>query len=280
MAEASLGPGSVGTLRQEVRAIRVLLRAALKASLQYRFSFISTVLGGVVFQGVQLLFLGILLNQFGVIAGWGFDEVGLLFAIRLAAHAFYVVPFGNLFQMDRVVRDGDVDRMLIRPAHVWTQVAFGRFPLMALGDAVLGFGALAIFAARAPVDWNPGLVVYLLAAIIAGGLIEAGIQTFLCGLNFPLGNTQSLRIFADDMLTRFSGYPLTMFGRTGLISLTLVFPMAFIAFFPATVALGRVDEVPLPDWLIYGTPLAGPIVMAAGLVFFSYMTRHYSSPGN
>lgn len=271
---------SIGWIRQEARSIRVLLRAALKASLQYRFSFLSTMLGGVALQGIQLLFLGILLAQFGVIAGWGFDEVGLLFAIRLAAHAFYVVPFGNLFTMDWVVRDGHVDRMMIRPAHVWTQVAFGRFPLMALGDAVLGFGALAIFAIRAPVDWTPALVVYLLAAIIAGGLVEAGIQTFLCGLNFPLGNTQSIRIFADDMLTRFSGYPLTMFGRYGLISLTFLFPMAFIAFFPATVALGRVDEVPLPDWLIYGAPVAGPIVMAGGLAFFNYMTRFYSSPGN
>lgn len=279
MADTRAAPPAAG-VRQELRAARILLRAALRAALQYRASFVSAIVGGIVFQGTQLLFIGVLLARFGSLAGWSFAEVGLLFSVRLAAHACYVVPFGNLFQIDRIVRDGEVDRMLIRPAHVWSQVVFGRFPLMAVGDAILGLGAVAVFAVRAPVDWSPATVAYLVAAVVGGGLVETGVQTFLAGCTFRIGNTQSMRVLADDTLVRFSGYPLTMFGRWGLWSLSFVFPMAFIAFLPTSVLLGRVDAVALPTWLVYASPAAGPVVLVLSLLFFHRMVRHYASPGN
>ncbi|HEY9292176.1 MAG TPA: ABC-2 family transporter protein [Microlunatus sp.] len=267
-------------VRQDLRGSRVLMRAALRAALQYRTSFISTIVGGLVFQGTQLLFIGVLLAKFGVIGGWGFSEIALMFSIRLAAHACYVVPFGNLFQIDWLVRQGEIDRMLMRPVNVWLQIVFARFPLMAVGDGVLGLGATIIFSINAPIDWSAGKIIFLVLAILGGGLAETGIQTFLCGLNFPLGNTAALRVLADDLLVRFSGYPLTIFGRFGLWSLTFIFPMAFIAFLPTAALLGRLDEVPLPAWLAYASPAAGALIFVLGYLFFVRMTRHYSSPGN
>lgn len=266
--------------RQELRAARALLRAALRAALQYRVSFVSTVLGGVAFQGTQLLFIGVLLAKFGVIAGWGFQEIGLMYSIRLAAHAFYVVPFGNLFQVDVLVRQGELDRMLLRPANLWLQIVFSRFPLMAVGDGVLGVGALIVFGITAPVDWSPTTIAFLGLAVLGGGLAETGIQTFLCGFNFPLGNTMALRVLADDVLVRFSAYPLGMFGRWGLWGLTFVFPVAFIAYLPTAALLGRLDDVPLPSWLAWASPAVGVIIFVLGFAFFRRMTRYYSSPGN
>jgi len=267
-------------IAENLAAGRPLLRAALKAALQYRASFVSTMMGGIVLQGTQLLFIGVLLAQFHVIHGWGFREIALVYAIRLAAHACYVVPFGNLLQIDVLVRQGDIDRMLLRPANLWLQIVFSRFPLMALGDALLGFGALIVFSVTAPIDWTPLKVGYLILAVLSGGLVETGVQTGLSGLAFPFSSTASIRIMADDLLTRFSGYPLTMFGRPGLWSLTFVYPMAFIAFLPGAVLLGQVRTIPLPIWLCWGAPAAGPIVFGLGYAFFARMTRSYSSPGN
>lgn len=267
-------------VRQDLHGSRVLLRAALKSALQYRTSFISTIIGGLVFQGTQLLFITVLLAAFGNIGGWGFPGIALMFSIRLAAHACYVVPFGNLFQIDWLVRQGEIDRMLMRPVNIWLQIVFARFPLMALGDGVLGLGAVIIFSITAPIAWGPGKILFLILTIIGGGLAETGIQTFLCGLNFPLGNTQALRLLADDTLVRFSGYPLTIFGRVGLWSLTFIFPMAFIAFLPTAALLGRLSEIPLPHWIAYSSPAAGLLIFILGYLFFTHMTRHYSSPGN
>lgn len=282
MVDARLAPTHATqarvTIAEDLAAGRPLLRAALKSAMQYRASFISTMTGGIVLQGTQLLFIGVLLGQFRVIHGWGFREIALVYAIRLAAHACYVVPFGNLLQIDILVRQGDIDRMLLRPANLWLQIVFSRFPLMALGDAVLGFGALIVFSITAPIGWTPLRIGYLVLAVLGGGLVETGIQTGLSGLAFSLSSTSSIRIMADDLLTRFSGYPLTMFGRAGLWSLTFVYPMAFIAFLPGAALLGEVHTIPLPAWLCWAAPAAGPLVFGLGYGFFARMTRSYNSP--
>jgi ABC-2 type transport system permease protein len=266
--------------REDVRASRILLRAAWRAAITYRVSFLSTILGGVALQGTQLLFIGVLLSKFDVIHGWRLNEVAFLFAMRLAAHAFYVVPFGALVMIDQAIQQGDVDRFLLRPAGIYLQVVTRYAPLMALGDTLLGFGSLAIFAAQSSVSWTPGKVAFLIAALVGGGLVEAGMQTFLAGFSFRMTSTISLRVLADDTITRFSGYPLTMFNRWGFLSLTFVFPMAFIAYLPATVLLGRTDQLPIPAWLAGISPCGGLIVFTIGLTFFNRMTRTYNSPGN
>ena len=262
------------------RQYLILERAALRAQLQYRVNFWTTLMGGVAYQGTQLLFLGVLLAKFDLIAGWGFPEVAFVFAIRLAAHALYVVPFGALIMADEMVHDGEFDRCLLRPVNPFLQLVTRQFRLMTLGDAILGFGALIIFGAHAPVDWSTSKVVYLIAAVIGGSLVETGIQTFFCGLSFVATSTFSLRIFADTSMTQFSGYPLTMFGRGVFYGFCTVFPMAFIAFLPAALLLGRADDIPLPTWLTAASPLVGIAVFALGYTFFNRMLPRYTSPGN
>ncbi|WP_406423157.1 hypothetical protein OH809_07320 [Streptomyces sp. NBC_00873] len=56
--------------------------------------------------------------------------------------------------------------------------------------------------------------------------------------------------------------------------------MAFIAYLPSAALLDRLDELPLPPWLAWASPVAGVIIFALGYAFFRRMTRHYSSPGN
>lgn len=267
-------------VREDLRASRILLRAAWHAAMSYRVSFISTIVGGVAFQGTQLLFIGVLLSKFNVIHGWRLNDIAFLFAMRLAAHAFYVVPFGALLSIDQAIQHGDVDRYLLRPTGIYLQVITRYAPLMALGDALLGFGSLAIFAPQSSVSWAPGKVAFLIAALIGGGLVEAGLQTFLAGLSFRMTSTMSLRILADDTITRFSSYPLTMFNRWGFLSLTFIFPMAFIAYLPATVLLGRTDQLPTPAWLADISPCGGLVVFTIGLTFFNRMIRKYNSPGS
>ncbi len=263
-----------------MRAARILLRASWRAALQYRTSFVTVILGGIALQGTQLLFIGVLLAKFGQIGGWRINDIAFVFAVRLAAHACYVVPAGAILQSDFLIQQGEMDRYLLRPAGIYLQVITSRAPLMALGDALLGFGAVAIFAPRAQIHWSMWTVLYLLIAIVGGGLVETAIQTFICAFSFVLTSTSSMQILADDTVTRFSGYPLTIFGRWGLLTLTFGFPMAFIAYLPVTVLVGRAHDSVIPFWLAAISPLAGPILFILAFAVFNRMIRRYSSPGS
>lgn len=255
-----------------------LERTAVRAQFQYRSNVFIGAISGVTFQGIQVAFLALLLNQFGEIGGWEWREVGLLLGIRLAAHAVYVVPFGMVAQAERLVRTGEFDVFMARPVNIFIQTITRRFNMSSVGDAFIGVTALLAFALAAPVMWDAPRVAYLLLAVIAGGLVEAALQTAIASMAFVFTATSSLNIFVDNTIVSLGGYPLTMFGRWAVWALTFVMPMAFIAYLPAVVLLGRAEEVPLPDVLIVGSPAIGALLFWSSVRLFVAMARRYVSP--
>lgn len=137
-----------------LRAWWVLERAALRAQTQYRANLFVGLIGGLTYQGINVVFLALLLNGFGLIGGWGFAELGLLVGIRLAAHSFYVMPFGGLLETTQLVREGDFDLLLLRPVDRFIQIITRRFNVLTVGDGLLGLAALVGFGLLAPVEWT------------------------------------------------------------------------------------------------------------------------------
>ncbi|MGJ6979575.1 ABC transporter permease [Aestuariimicrobium soli] len=266
-------------LPSTVRAWWLLYRTSAKAQLQYRANFVSAVLGGIAFQGVQLLFIGVLLNRFRTIGGWGFAEIAFMFGMRLASHAVYILFFQPTSQTEQVVREGEFDRYLLRPVPAFVQLLTRRFPLMGLGDVALGVGTVVIFSALAPVEWTWWRLGYLVLAVIGGGLVESAVQTFIGSFAFRFVTVRSASYLVDNVITSFAPYPLTIFGW-GLYVLVFALPLGLVAYLPATALLGRAAEVPLPEWFVWGSPLLGVLLLLATHAWWQRMTRQYASPGS
>ena len=262
-----------------IRSWWILERAALRAQAQYRANLVMGFIGGLTYQGIQVVFLALLLQSFGMIGGWTFAELGLMVGIRLAAHACYVMPFGALIDTSRRINSGEFDQLLIRPTNLLLQVVTRRFNILTVGDGVLGFSALVVLAATSPVEWTWWRIGYLMAAVIGGGLVETAIQVVIASTAFRSGNVFALQTQADRVITLFGIYPLTIFGPLGLLTLCLLFPLGFIAYLPSTALLGRVAEVPLPSWLVWLSPMGGWLLFPLAVVLFHRMSRHYTSPG-
>lgn len=284
MADDSVSPTRSGRPCRPASPLRawwILEKAALRAEAQYRSNLFVGFLGGFTYQGIQLAFMALLLSRFGVIGGWGFREIGLLMGIRLAAHAVYLVPFGSVERVPMMVHDGEFDRVLMRPASMLTQIITSRFHLMGIGDAFIGVASLIVFGMTAPIQWDPWRIAYLVFAVIGGGLVETALMVFINAFAFKFTNVQSITYFVNgSIITNFGVYPLTIFGTAGLIALCIAPPLAFISYLPTTVLLGRASEVPLPTWLVDGSPLAGWLLLGAALWVFGRLARSYKSPGS
>lgn len=275
--------GSRGSLARPVprwRSYLILLGAAWKSMRVHRVNLLFTFLASVALQGTQLAFIGVLLGAFGAIAGWDVADVAFLYGLRLTAHAVCTINFGQHSSSVGLVRNGDWDRFLLRPAGPLMQLLTRFFNPGTLGDLVLGGAILITAATRVDVHWTPWLVLYIIAAAIGGGLVEAGLQIAISGLDFRMGRTSDIKVTVDRILTDFGAYPMKIFGTLGTWLLTFVLPLAFMAYLPATVVLGHTDDLLLPPIVAWLSPLAGPLVLAAGMAFFTWMSRWYISPGN
>jgi ABC-2 type transport system permease protein len=263
-----------------MRAYVILLGAAVRAELQYRANFLIHMIGGICYQGIGLACIWAVLSQFGTIGGWSLREVAFLYAIRLTAHGLWVVPFGQLFSVDEVVRLGEYDRYLVRPANPLVQLITRRIHLTAFGDLLGGVLLLVIASAHAPVRWSPGAVAFLLLAVVGGAMVELSLQLAASAMAFRLLSTLSLKFSIDAVFNDVGSYPLKIFGGAARFGLTFVFPLAFVAYLPSTVLMDRTGELAVPVWLAWGSPMVGGVLLAVAYLFWTWQSRYYKSSGH
>lgn len=267
-------------LRRAVRIYRALASAAVRSEAQYRGNLAMWVVGGVAYQGVGFAFIWVVIERLGAIRGWTLGEVAFLYGMRLTSHALFTMPLAEMFGIDYVVRQGQFDRYLVRPINPFIQVVTGRLRLQTLGDAAGGFGMLAVASSLAPVHWSVLSVLYLLAALIGGAAVEAGLNTVVSAFAFRTLSVRSMRLLVDGVFTTFGGYPLTVLSGVTRFLLTFVLPLAFVAYFPATVLLRRTGELSVPPVLAEVAPGVGFALFGAALWFWHGQIKHYVSSGH
>ncbi|ANY05776.1 ABC transporter permease [Pseudonocardia sp. HH130630-07] len=262
------------------RSYRLLVAAAFRAEFQYRGNILISILGGLCYQGVGLAFLWAVLERFGTIGGWGLDELAFLYGMRLVAHSLWATPGNQLVYVDEVIVGGEYDRYLVRPAPPLVQLLARRLRLTAFGDLIGGVTLLSLASARAPVDWSPAAVGYLVLAVIGGALVEGALQLAACALAFRMKKTMSIRLTIDSIFNDFGNYPLKVFGAVAGFGLTFIFPLAFVAYLPTTMLLNRAQELAVPIWLGWGAPAMGVLLMYAAYRFWVRQSQFYESSGH
>jgi ABC-2 type transport system permease protein len=266
-------------VKQLFRISYILLQASLKSDLQYRANLIMTVLGGLAFQAVTLAFIWSILQRFGDLGGWTLPQIAFLYSLRLTAHGLWAVPSSQLAAVDEVMQTGEYDRYLVRPIPPLLQLLTRRVRLSSVGDLPVGLALLVITAVSAPIRWSPLLVAFVVATVVSGALIEGAIQLAAASLAFRFLSTAPLQFAIDSIFNQYGNYPLKIFTPAIQLTLTFVFPLAFVAYFPASILLGRSGDLIVPGWLAWCAPAVGAALFFIAYKFWIRQSRHYQSSG-
>lgn len=276
----------VSALRERWRDFRRAWWVALRitklnfqARLVYRLDFVSAVIMGIVWQSSVLVFVGVVLTRFPGIGGWDSGGVLLIAAIRLLSHGIQTAIFSPLWFVGDMTLEGLIDVYLVRPMPVYRQVLLERFPINALGDFAGGLLIFGLALARLHLDWTPGRIGYLVAAVIGGVLVEAAIATLLASLSLRVAIGRAPYQWLDSMLGSFGNYPLRVLPVPARVVLTFVIPIAFIGYLPAAVLTGRTGSAGAPPWLAWGAPLVGVALYIGARVGWHISLRRYASGG-
>lgn len=258
----------------------ILLRLGLAAARQYRADFVMTAAGAFCYEAVSLAFVGVVIHAFGTIGGWTLTEVAFVYGIRSMGHALHGVLSGQLWAADHVVRNGEFDRYLVRPVNPLIQLMTRRFQITAVGDLVFGAVILAVTATIAPITWTASSVAFLLVAVVGSALTESAVMLTIASLTFRLLASTPLLSVVDTVFVTFGPYPLSVLPRAVAYLLTFVIPLAFAAYLPAAILLGRTSDLYVPIWLAVASPVVGVLLYLAAVRFFHQQVRSYSSPGH
>jgi ABC-2 type transport system permease protein len=257
-----------------------LMSAAFRGELQYRANFLIWVVTGVVYQMTGFIFIWVVLTRFEAIAGWTLGEVAFLYGLRLLGHGASLLIFGRIHAIEDLIRDAEFDRFLVRPVPALVQVMTKAFPIAALGDFAGGVVLFLAANAIAGVSWSAPAIAYLVLAVLGAALVETGLKLALASLSFRFLSTRRGVMVVDDVFSTFGNYPTRIFGAFLQVVLTFALPVAFIAYLPASVLLGRTGELMVHPAVAYLAPLAGALVFGAAYAFWHGEIRHYQSSGH
>jgi ABC-2 type transport system permease protein len=270
-------PSRIGRM---LRVYREYWRINILTTLEYRANFLVWFGFTFVYHGSALAALWIMLARFPSMNGWDFRQMAFLYALWMVAHALHNTFFSSVSDVPDHVRDGEFDRLLVRPLDTLFQTI--ATPGQVFPDELIL--ALATFVAAciySGVRIDLVFVLFVPLIAIGGALIDLAMNLAISTTAIWFVRVDALRWIVAQLEQEFTRYPLGIYSRAVRILLTFVCPFAFINYFPATYFLGKTDgALGLPPVVGLLTPAIGVVFVALAYLFWRFGLDRYQSVGH
>lgn len=253
---------------------------SIKAQLQYKASFILLTIGNFILTFMDFVGIIFLFQRFGSLKGWRLEELALLYGIIHTSFAISEACARGFDIFDRLVRNGNFDRILLRPRSSILQIFGTDFQLMRWGRFAQGFIVLIYALTHLGIGLDILKILFLISIIISGVLIFSGIMILQATISF--WSVQSLEIVNSFTYggVELASYPLSIYPKIFREIFIFVIPIAFINYFPGLAILNRVDSIGIPKWVAYLSPIIGFLFFYICCKIWHIGVRHYSSTGS
>lgn len=260
-----------------------LITMQIKAQTQYRVDLTLDMLTYFLVAALEFATLLIYFVPFPTLLGWKIGEVALLSSVVSLGFGLAELFGGGIDNFDVIIRQGDFDRILLRPVTALLQVSTTQFRLRRFGRITQGLCAfvLALFLLQsAHLDWTPQKVLILCLGIISSALLFISVLLLGATICFWTIETTELTNILTYGGREFLSYPLTIYHQLMQRLFVFIVPLAFGTYIPVCYLLGRALPFALPDWLAFFSPLIALLFALAALAFWRFGVHHYQSTGS
>ena len=249
----------------------------LKSQVQYRASFIMTLVAHFFTPFVMFASVYFLFERFENIQGWTIFEVFVSYAVIAMCFAIAECFARGFDKFPDMIRNASFDRVLVRPRGTVLQVLGSGFDIKRVSPFVFHTIVLIIAIIFGDISWSLARIVMLFNMIIGGSLIFSGIYMLQATVAFwTIDSLEFANIFTHG-IRQHAIYPLNIFPRGITIFLTFIIPFGTITYLPLQYLLGRIDGI---GWLYALMPLAGSLFILPCIFVWRYGVRKYTSAGS
>lgn len=252
-----------------------LLKAALKSQMEHRASFWMVTIAFFISTFVEIFGIWILFDRFKIIQGWTFAELTLVYGTVHIGFSLAETIARGFDTFSTILKQGEFDRILLRPIGTLLQVATREIHLHKLGRMVQGLIVLCwgISSLEIP-PFHYGVIGL---AIIGTTCLFYGLIILNATLAFWSTETLELINIATFGGVESGQYPLSIYPGGFRLFFTLIIPLACVAYYPLATIL-RHETLPL--WTTAFLPLSGILFLLLCCQFWQIGVRHYNSTGS
>lgn len=257
-----------------------ILGSRVRSQLTYPVSFALDTLGQALAQGAELVVILAVFTQVDTLGGFARDEVLLIYALAGISFGLADLAVGQLDELPRWIRTGELDVLLARPLGLLPQLMTSDLQLRRLGRAAVGAVVLVVVLVQGEVEPTPLNGLLILGTPLIGATITSAIWVVTCSVSFWVveGREIANAFTYGSQLT--TSYPITVFGPWLRGLLCFAVPSAFVAYFPALALLDRPDPLGLPHALRYAAPLVAVAAVLVAALVWRTAVRHYQGAGS
>ena len=254
--------------------------ARVRGQMQYRASFILDVVSRFLINGLELAAIFILFNRFTSLGEWHVGDIAFLYGLVTISFALHEVIAQSFEDFSFTIRQGEFDRILLRPVTPIVQVLASDFQLKRVGRVLTGVLALALALPRTEIVWTVGKFVYLPVVVLSGIVLFAAIDLIGGTLCFwTIERTEVINVFTYGGVS-MSSYPISIYQAWMRRTFTFIIPIAFIGYYPGLYFLGHRDPLGLPGFVSFLSPFVAVAFAVVALAFWEWGVRHYQSTGS
>ncbi|MBR1376764.1 MAG: ABC-2 family transporter protein [Bacilli bacterium] len=247
----------------------------LKSELQYKMSFILSFISQFfTFFGYYFTIL-CLFNKFSNIKGFTVYEVLLTFSIVTFGCSFCEVFFRGMDQFDKLIVEGNFDRLLLRPRNIILQVFGEEINYVKLSRVLQSLVILVIALLNLNVEWNIYKVLTLLLMMLGSITLFLSLFTIAATYCFITVKGLEIRHVLTDGGKHLAQYPIGIFRKGFVLVLTYIVPFGFVNYYPLLYILGRVEKK-----VYIFSPITTILYLIVSLLLFYKGVKKYSSVGS
>ena len=252
-----------------------LVLMQLKSQMQYKASFFMTAAGQFIVSFTAFLSVLFLFSRFHEVQGFSYSEVLICYSVILTAFSLTECFVRGFDVFPRLIRGGDLDRILVRPRSEVFQVLTSHIEFSRLGRLLQALAVLAYAIPTSEIVWSAERVAAVFLMLAGGVAVFSALFMLYAGLSFfTIEGLEFMNIFTDGS-REFGMYPLSVYGEGVLKFYTYCIPIALFQYYPFLYLVGRSDDVRL----IF-LPLLGFLFLLPCYAFFRFGLRRYKSTGS
>jgi len=246
-----------------------------KSAIQYKTSFILTILGQFLISFSSFLAFYFMFLRFNKVSGFSFNDCMLSFSVILLSYGISESISYGFKYFPIILSTGEFDRIMLRPVNELFSVFVSKIEFSSIGKMCQGILITVYAVSEFQGIWTISKLAVYMLMIFSGILYFVGFYILYASFCFfTIEGLEFMNIFTDGG-REFGKYPLVIYGDKILKFFTYAIPLACVQYYPLLYILNR------------PAPLLAPVAPLALIVFFliciwvwKFGVKNYKSTGS
>lgn len=263
-------------LFHNISLYRRLYIVQLNSRMEYKLDFVITLVT-VIFQSLLgFIFLYVLFSKIPRVHGWSYYQVVLVYAIVLLTEGFVSFFLEGMWRMSYMIDSGDLDKFLVRPIPIFTQIVTASVGINGIGNLSVGTFLMILSLIHTTLEWTRLQLAIFIVLLILGIVIRSTIMFAVnCGAFFLRNIGPAFPLLFNSMAD-FVKYPMSIFAKPIQVVFTAIVPYGFISYYPSYFLFHTQSSI----WVLVGSPLATIGCLLVAYAIFRMGLSHYDSVGS